>query len=110
MAVHVIFFPSSQWLRHDDPILPSLFIIVVDYFSSLLTQRFQKYPNVCYRHGGSTLVLHLSFADDMIIFANGRKQSIRRILDCSEHYERVSGQLVNRDKSGLILLRRPSIS
>ncbi|XP_022851612.1 uncharacterized protein LOC111373332 [Olea europaea var. sylvestris] len=51
---------------------------------------------MCYRHGGSALVSHLSFADDMIIFANGQKQSIRRILDYLEHYEGVSGQLIRR--------------
>ncbi|CAI9766758.1 unnamed protein product [Fraxinus pennsylvanica] len=63
-----------------DPISPSLFIIAADYFSCLLTQRFQDYPSMCYRYRGNTLVSHLSFADDMIIFANDQKQSIKRIL------------------------------
>ncbi|KAL2526562.1 RNase H domain-containing protein [Abeliophyllum distichum] len=48
--------------------------------------------------------------DDMIIFSNGQKQSIRRVLHCIEHYERASSQLVNRDKSGIILPRRSSIN
>ncbi|KAL2539028.1 Reverse transcriptase domain-containing protein [Abeliophyllum distichum] len=60
---------------------------------------------MAYRHGGDALISHLCFADDMIIFANGQKQSIRRVLHCIEHYERASGQLVNRDKSGIILPR-----
>ncbi|KAL2527183.1 Uncharacterized protein Adt_12237 [Abeliophyllum distichum] len=61
---------------------------------------------MAYRHGGDALISHLCFADDMIIFANGQKQSIRRVLHCIEHYERASGQLVNRDKNGIILPRR----
>ncbi|XP_022870779.1 uncharacterized protein LOC111390020 [Olea europaea var. sylvestris] len=83
MAAHVVSFPP-----HEDS-----------------DKRFQQYPSMCYRHGGSGLVSHLSFADDMIIFANGQKQSIRRVLDCLEQYEGVSGQLVNRDKCGIILSR-----
>jgi len=61
-----------------------------------------------YRHGCSTLVSHLTFADDMIIFTNEQKRYIRRVINCLEHYERVFGQLVNRDKSCLILPWRAS--
>lgn len=102
------FFSSSRGLRQGDPISPSLFIIAADYFSRLLTQRFQTYLTMQYRHGGSTSVSHLAFADDMIIFTNGQKRSIRRVIDCLEHYDGVSRQLVNRDKSGHILPRRAS--
>ncbi|KAL2453200.1 Uncharacterized protein Adt_49302 [Abeliophyllum distichum] len=100
------FFPSSRGLRQGDPISPSLFILAADYFSRILTRQFQQIASMAYRHGGDALISHLCFADDMIIFANGQKQSIRRVLHCIEHYERASGQLVNRDKSGIILPRR----
>ncbi|KAL2540715.1 Uncharacterized protein Adt_01693 [Abeliophyllum distichum] len=103
------FFPSSRGLRQGDPISPSLFILAADYFSRILTRQYQQIASMAYRHGGDALISHLCFADDMIIFANGQKQSIRRVLHCIEHYERASGQLVNRDKSGIILPRRATI-
>ncbi|KAL2517569.1 Reverse transcriptase domain-containing protein [Abeliophyllum distichum] len=67
------FFSSSRRLRQGDPISPSLFIIAADYFSRLLNQQYQHIPSMAYRHGDDTLISHLSFADDMIIFANGQK-------------------------------------
>ncbi|KAL2518747.1 Retrotransposon [Abeliophyllum distichum] len=36
--------------------------------------------------------------------------SVRRVLQCIEHYEGASGQLLNRDKSGIILPKRFSTS
>ncbi|KAL2506934.1 Uncharacterized protein Adt_22555 [Abeliophyllum distichum] len=52
----------------------------------------------------------IGYGDDMIIFDNGQKQSVRRVLQCIEHYEGASGQLLNRDKSGIILPKRFSTS
>ncbi|KAL2471459.1 Uncharacterized protein Adt_39595 [Abeliophyllum distichum] len=72
------FFPSSRGLRQGDPISPSLFILASDYFSRILTRQYQQIASMAYRHGGDALISHLCFADDMIIFANGQKQSIRR--------------------------------
>ncbi|KAL2471707.1 RNase H domain-containing protein [Abeliophyllum distichum] len=80
------------------------------YFSRLLTQQYQHIPSMAYRHRGDALISHLSFVDDMIIFVNDQKQSIRRALQCIEHYECTSRKLVNRDKSGIILPRKFSTS
>lgn len=88
------------------PYSPTLFIITADYSHACSIKRFQAYPSIHYRHEGSTLISNLSFAKDMIIFSNGQKQSITRILDCLEHYERVSSQLVNRDNGSLMLPTR----
>ncbi|KAL2531794.1 Uncharacterized protein Adt_05145 [Abeliophyllum distichum] len=109
MVDHVVFSPHPGGLRQGDPISPSLFILAADYFSRILTRQYQQIASMAYRHGGDALISHLCFADDMIIFANGQKQSIRRVLHCIEHYERASGQLVNRDKSGIILPKRATI-
>ncbi|KAL2526355.1 Uncharacterized protein Adt_11409 [Abeliophyllum distichum] len=87
------FFPSSRGLRQGDPISPSLFILAADYFSRILTRQYQQIASMAYIHGWDALISHLCFADDMIIFANSQKQSIRRVLHCIEHYERASGQL-----------------
>ncbi|KAL2517118.1 RNA-directed DNA polymerase reverse transcriptase [Abeliophyllum distichum] len=104
------FFSSSREFRQGDPISPSLCIITADYFSRLLTQQYEDIPLMAYRHMSDALISYLSFADDMIIFVNGQKQSIRRILQCIDHYEGTSRQLVNRDKSEIILPMRFSTS
>lgn len=88
------FLSLFSGLHKGDPISLSPFIIVVDYFSCLLMQQFQTCPIMGYRHGDQTLISHLSFADDMIIFTNGHKQSIARLLDCLVHYEGVSSRWI----------------
>lgn len=45
---------------------------------------------------------HLSFAND-IIFTTGRRCSLRLIMKTLAEYEKVFGQLINKDKSHFIL-------
>lgn len=42
---------------------------------------------------------HLSFADDVIIFASSHKSSLQLIMKTLDTYEVVSDQLINRNKS-----------
>lgn len=46
---------------------------------------------------------HLCFADDMIIFTTGRRYTLRLIMKTLAAYEDVSGQLINKDKSHLLI-------
>ncbi|KAK4706326.1 hypothetical protein R3W88_034116 [Solanum pinnatisectum] len=46
---------------------------------------------------------HLGFADDIIIFTSGRRQSLKLIMHTLATYERVSGQLINKTKSHFFL-------
>ncbi|WMV30180.1 hypothetical protein MTR67_023565 [Solanum verrucosum] len=46
---------------------------------------------------------HLSFADDIIIFTSGRKDSLKLIMQTLTTYERISGQLINKAKSHFLL-------
>ncbi|KAJ6684500.1 RETROTRANSPOSON UNCLASSIFIED-LIKE PROTEIN [Salix purpurea] len=55
------------------------------------------------------LVLHLAFADDIIIFSNSTKSSLKRITNFLAEYEQCSGQKVNSSKSGFILSARASL-
>ncbi|KAJ6677481.1 RETROTRANSPOSON UNCLASSIFIED-LIKE PROTEIN, partial [Salix purpurea] len=56
------------------------------------------------------LVPHLAFADDIIIFSNGTKSSLKRITNFLAEYEQCSGQKVNSSKSGFILSAKASLS
>ncbi|KAK4724096.1 hypothetical protein R3W88_026875 [Solanum pinnatisectum] len=42
---------------------------------------------------------HLSYADDMILFYLGEKKSVGMVIKVLREYERISGQMVNLNKS-----------
>ncbi|XP_019178346.1 PREDICTED: uncharacterized protein LOC109173561 [Ipomoea nil] len=49
---------------------------------------------------GGPSVSHLSFADDVVIFASGKGDALETIMKTLEIYEGQSGQCVNKSKSG----------
>ncbi|XP_071917289.1 uncharacterized protein [Coffea arabica] len=94
------FFRSSRGLRQGDPISPALFVIGAEVLSRTLntlpTQRgFTpfKVPPHC------SIITHLAFADDVIIFSSGAKSSLRLIKRVLDDYNEASGQRINPQKS-----------
>ncbi|KAL0294607.1 UNVERIFIED_CONTAM: LINE-1 retrotransposable element O protein [Sesamum calycinum] len=75
------FFQSSQGLRQGDPISPSLFIIVAEFLARGLDRLFQQNPALGYCNKGDMDINHLSYADDIIIFSNVSRRSIRKLVD-----------------------------
>lgn len=49
------------------------------------------------------IVYHLAFDDDMVIFANGSKHSLKNMMEFLNCYKKVSGQLIKYGKSCFIL-------
>lgn len=70
------FFQGRKGLRQGDPMLPLLFVICMDYLSRILKQigenRKFKFHHKC----KSLKLNHLVFADDLILFCKGDKDSI----------------------------------
>lgn len=52
----------------------------------------------------------MSFADYIIIFANGSQPSLQQLMDFLHHYEAISGQLINQDKSNSYIRKSASAS
>lgn len=48
--------------------------------------------------GGSPSISHLLYADDVVVFANASKGSIRCLMEVVNIYERWTGQRVNHEK------------
>ena len=101
------FFKSSRGLRQEDPLSPSLFVLAEEVLSrgvmKLLSNRMvmpyfvsQKCP----------VISHSLFADDTIIFLNGRKSSIICMMNFLKRYQEASGQKINCNKSSFLVLEK----
>lgn len=96
------FFKGGRGLCQGDPLSPYLFILVEEVFTRILKNKFEAGEVGVYSQPvGGPLVLHLLFADDMVIFANGGKRSVKAIKDTLSLYASWSGQVVNEDKSSI---------
>ncbi|WKA09121.1 hypothetical protein VitviT2T_026798 [Vitis vinifera] len=66
------FFQSSRGLRQRDPLLPYLFVVVMEAFSCLLKRAivggYLTPCSVWRRRGEGVQISHLLFADDTLIF------------------------------------------
>ncbi|XP_059306374.1 uncharacterized protein LOC132057787 [Lycium ferocissimum] len=103
------FFHSTRGVKQDDPLSPALFILAAEVLSRALNSLFDE---GMYRGYGlakwSSNLNHLSYADDIIIFASADKWSLQRIMKILHEYEAVSGQKINVHKSAFCMYKRIS--
>ena len=97
------FFASKRGLRQGDPLSPLLFIIAMEAFSRSLYVAAQA-PNFEFHPKCEGIKLtHVSFADDIFLFAGGTTSSVRVIMDALNKFENFSGLQVNKQKSAIFL-------
>ncbi|WMV08266.1 hypothetical protein MTR67_001651 [Solanum verrucosum] len=98
------FFHSTRGLKQGDPLSPALFILGAEVLSRLLNSLHQipSYKGF-YMEPKGPQINHLSFANDVIIFAAIDRQSLKLIIDSLGEYEHTSGQLINREKSHFMI-------
>ncbi|XP_019248680.1 PREDICTED: uncharacterized protein LOC109227945 [Nicotiana attenuata] len=94
-------FDAAKGLRQGDPISHLLFAIVMEYLSRNLTKlkevkSFKFHPR-CAKLG----ITHLSYADDLLLFARGDLNSISHIHECFNHFSQVSCLQANLKKSSV---------
>lgn len=79
--------------------------------SRLLWKNFEEGQIHCISHPvGAPLVSHLLYANDLLVFVNGEKRSMRRLVKILEIYEKWSGQLIDKDKSAHFFSKKIEIS
>ncbi|KAL9685913.1 hypothetical protein QQ045_023367 [Rhodiola kirilowii] len=94
------FFKSNRGVRQGDPLSPTLFILAMEFFSRLLNNEISNNRIMAFQlHGCRNNVHHLLYADDLLIFTNGHKRSVQRLLETINVFCQVSGQQLNASKS-----------
>lgn len=82
--------------------LPYIFIVMEEVLTQLLKKNFEEGQIGSFSHPArAPLISHLLYANDLLIFMNGGKRSIKRLIDTLAMYERWSGQLINKKKSAI---------
>ncbi|KAL3502924.1 hypothetical protein ACH5RR_037373 [Cinchona calisaya] len=105
------FFKSTKGIKQGDPFSPFLFIICPKVFSRVLTFLVQQQSIVSYAlPRGCSVVSHLAFADDVIVFLRGDLRSVRNFKEFISTYELGTGQKINMSKSSLYVSKRCSTS
>lgn len=86
------FFHSTRGVKQGDPLSPTFFILSAEVLSRALNQLFNNHE---YKSYGlpkwSDKSNHLSYADDIIIFAAVDRKSLQLIMEVLKKYEEQSG-------------------
>ncbi|PKU69051.1 putative mitochondrial protein [Dendrobium catenatum] len=100
------FFKSSHGLRQGDPILPVLFIIIVEFLSKGITNLFENTPSLYFRMLGGFPISHLCFANNFIVFTNAYVNRIHKLMNFFDQFEMVSGLSLNKNKCYFVTSKR----
>lgn len=97
------FFPSSRDIRQGCSLFPFLFVMVQNVLSCLLnctatTAKISRHPWRDHVH-----VTHLTFVDDIIVFTDGFRTSLRDTICVFKEFARISGLHINANKSAMFV-------
>ncbi|WMV11057.1 hypothetical protein MTR67_004442 [Solanum verrucosum] len=97
------FFKSSRGLKQGDPLSPSLFVIGAELLTRLLDSLVNHNFTPFQVDKNSPIMTHLCYADDTILFSSGDPLSLAMMMHKLDIYEKISGQKINKSKSGFIV-------
>ncbi|XP_043697430.1 uncharacterized protein LOC122648259 [Telopea speciosissima] len=97
------FFSGGRGIRQGDPLSPYLFTLAMEAFSRIMRRleidgQIKLLPRCKSFH-----LSHLIFADDLMIFVKGNRDSISASLGGLDEFAALSGLQLNRSKSSIIL-------
>ncbi|GKV42356.1 hypothetical protein SLEP1_g49767 [Rubroshorea leprosula] len=93
------YFQGQRGLRQGDPILPYLFVLVMEYLTRKLKELDMQEKFIYHSKHRVMQLTHLIFAYDIMLFCKANKESIVLMMQKFEEFSRVSGLEVNRMKS-----------
>ncbi|XP_042973207.1 uncharacterized protein LOC122305011 [Carya illinoinensis] len=105
------FFKGGRGLQQGDPISHYLFILVEEILSRMIKNQIHMGKIVPFYHPrGTPIISHLLYADDIVLFCNGGKASLKAITKVLRKYEQWSGQAVSKNKSSIYFSSQVSAS
>lgn len=97
------YFNSKRGLRQGCALSPYLFIICIQVLSKLLDKAALEEKIGYHPYCKDINLTHICFADDVLVFSDGKKTSIEGILAVFQEFARVSGLNISLEKSTLYL-------
>ena len=97
------YFNSKRGLRHGCALSPYLFIVCMQVLSKLFDKAAVEKKIGYHPYCKDINLTHICFADDVLVFSDGKKTSIEGILAVFQEFARVSGLNISLEKSTLYL-------
>ena len=93
-------FKPSRELRQGDPISPYIFILCMEFLSSLINKKCEevKWIKVKASRGGLKFS-HSFFVDDLLLYAKADRGNCEAIVDVLEEFCELTGQKISKVKS-----------
>lgn len=95
------FFNSTRGIRQGDPMSPYLFVLTMEGLSRLLYSRYESGSIGYHPRTSEVKISHLMFADDVMVFFDGKADSLHGITECLSDFASWSGLSMNISKTEL---------
>ncbi|CAN7118348.1 unnamed protein product [Brassica rapa subsp. narinosa] len=97
------YFNSKRGLRQGCSLSPYLFVICMQVLSKLLDKAAMERRIGFHPYCKDLSLSHLCFADDVLVFSDGKKRSIEGIMEVFKEFAKMSGLSMSLEKSTLYL-------
>ena len=95
-------FKGGRGLKQGDPLSPLLFVLSLEYLSRLLRRTSQSPHFKFHPKCKQTLLTHLCFADDLILFSRADPATLQSLMATLTEFEHTAGLRTNLSKSQMV--------